>query len=279
MDLSWTDIISESFILLFNIVLIVVILRARLSDLVFWPLFLGFVLLFFSGVPDLIDEITQIDSLFLSAQENIGYILGMLMMTLGFYLWGEEYRLANHRLLQSEKKYKQLSITDSLTGLYNSGYFFNVLSSEIALARRYQLSLSLIVMDIDDFKSHNDRYGHIEGDKVIAAMGHEIKAVLREIDKPFRYGGEEFVILLPRTNLYTTYTIAERIRKAVLAIEFEPKPGEVVKKSVSIGVAELTEEDLPQLLVARADAAMYLAKRQGKNRVVSLTSEEHMQIA
>ncbi len=170
-------------------------------------------------------------------------------------------------LMESEKRYRELSITDGLTGLYNLRYFYDQLGLEIERACRYGHSLSLMLFDVDDFKRHNDKYGHIEGDKALIVLAEVIRACLRQNDSAYRYGGEEFIILLPETEGEKALIPAERIRKAFSAHPFFPRPGEEVRLTVSIGIAQYTPpEELPAF-VRRADKAMYGAKTRGKNRV------------
>ena len=173
-------------------------------------------------------------------------------------------------LLESEKRYFELSITDALTGLYNSRYYHNQLKSEIERTARYNRPLSLILMDIDDFKHYNDTYGHPEGDKVLARLGGVIRGCLRKTDSAYRYGGEEFTVILPETEGENATNAGERIRKRFESQVFSPGLGEKGHKTVSIGVAEYWPEEELSTFMKRADKAMYSAKEQGKNRVFFL---------
>jgi len=127
--------------------------------------------------------------------------------------------------------------------------------------------LSMILLDIDDFKRHNDLYGHLEGDKVISALGLTIRSKIRGSDIACRYGGEEFTVILPSTGIKVAIHVAERIREAFARLTFEPEPGHMAVSTVSLGVAELRPEELSRELLHRADMAMFEAKRLGKNRV------------
>ena len=169
------------------------------------------------------------------------------------------------KLVQSEKKYKNLSITDDLTQLFNSRYFYAKLGEEIDRAHRYKRPMSLLLIDIDDFKNYNDNFGHLEGDNVLAAAGSMIRECLRKIDSAFRYGGEEFMVILPETPLEPARIVAERIRKAFEAKTFKPEPTKDVTVTVSIGVSQY--EDGRKQFIKKADQAMYNAKAGGKNRV------------
>jgi diguanylate cyclase (GGDEF)-like protein len=176
-------------------------------------------------------------------------------------------KLAEEALKESEMRYMELSITDALTKLYNSRHFYSQLKAEAERANRYNHPLSLLLLDIDDFKDFNDTYGHLEGDEVLMRMGKVIKRCLRATDSGYRYGGEEFTLILPETKGEAAIALAERIREEFETETFFPRHEENVHKTVSIGVTEaVAGEDLSRLL-RRVDEGMYMAKRQGKNRV------------
>lgn len=189
-----------------------------------------------------------------------------------------EQRKMEQALRENEKKYKALSITDGLTELHNSRHFFSILKKEIERAKRYDRALSLILLDIDNFKQYNDQYGHMEGDRVLARLGRIILANLRDADSAYRYGGEEFTVLLPETDAQEAVTVAERIRKRIGAEVFSPRLRTEINKTVSIGIARYHPGEELSAFVKRADKAMYTAKQQGKNRTVFLDEshpEEH----
>jgi diguanylate cyclase (GGDEF)-like protein len=182
----------------------------------------------------------------------------------------KERRLTQERIHMLEKL-KRLSITDGLTKLYNSRYFYNQLKIEIDRTTRYQRPLSLLLLDIDKFKEYNDHYGHLEGDKVLIRLGQVIKSCLRKMDSAYRYGGEEFTIILPETEGDEAATVAERIRSAVETEHFYPlKESEQVTITVSLGVTEFNWHEEISLFVQRADKAMYQSKQSGRNRVSCL---------
>ncbi len=182
----------------------------------------------------------------------------------------KERRLTQERI-QMLEKLKRLSITDGLTKLYNSRYFYNQLKIEIDRTTRYQRPLSLLLMDIDNFKEYNDTYGHLEGDKILVRLGQVIKSCLRKMDSAYRYGGEEFTVILPETEGEEAATVAERIRAAVEAERFYPqKQDEPVAITMSIGVTEFNWQEEISLFVQRADKAMYQSKQAGRNRVSCL---------
>jgi diguanylate cyclase (GGDEF)-like protein len=163
---------------------------------------------------------------------------------------------------------QHLAVTDSLTGLYNRRYFFPYAENEIERARRYQKRLSIIMMDIDHFKKVNDRFGHMAGDRALKMVAQTCLAELRKVDVMCRFGGEEFLILLPETSKSKAALAARRIRDAVASARILVDDGEIAL-TVSIGVAELDENhsDLDALIQA-ADKALYQAKEAGRNQVM-----------
>ena len=163
-------------------------------------------------------------------------------------------------LINSEKKFRKLSITDELTGLFNVRYFFNELKVEIDRADRYSNPLSIFFVDINDFKNYNDTYGHLEGDQVLRKIGQTIQSCMRGPDSAYRYGGDEFVGILPETREQGAAIVTERIRKIVKAHKFFPNPDTAVSMTVSVGVAEYTQGEEKEAFVKRADMNMYVAK-------------------
>jgi diguanylate cyclase (GGDEF)-like protein len=161
---------------------------------------------------------------------------------------------------------ERLSVTDRLTELYNHGYFQQRLEEEIGRAGRFGHMLSLIMIDIDDFKEFNDTYGHPRGDRVLHMVSDTIKANLREMDVAARYGG---VVVLPETDTEGAAAVAERIRAGVEALEFATAEGAApVRKTISLGVATYPfHAKVQNRFVEAADKAMYAAKHAGKNAV------------
>jgi diguanylate cyclase (GGDEF)-like protein/PAS domain S-box-containing protein len=168
-------------------------------------------------------------------------------------------------LKESRRKYQQLSIIDELTQLYNARYFFKQLAMEVEKTARYGNPLSLMFLDLDDFKQFNDTYGHIEGDKVLKRMGQVIKRCLRKTDLAFRYGGEEFAVIMPMTTAGDGGIAAERIRTEFKKEDFSPAEGVRVHMTVSIGVAEYARQFDIKGFLGQVDSLMYQAKKQGKD--------------
>jgi diguanylate cyclase (GGDEF)-like protein len=164
------------------------------------------------------------------------------------------------------------AVTDELTGLFNHRRFQEVMSAEVERARRYDQEMGLIMLDIDNFKQVNDTYGHVQGDRVLREVARVLRQSARDVDEPARYGGEEMAVALPQTDLDGAYRFAERVRKRIEALELPLRDsnGRRLKVTASFGAASLATAGRPDKegLVAAADAALYRAKRSGKNRTV-----------
>lgn len=231
------------------------------------------------------------------------FFLGNLVNPLGVYPWGEVTQLGrltqtqgylmmlsavglfvaasvssireSEKLLQcekealreSEQRYRDLSMIDDLTQLYNSRHFYVRLKSETERSNRYGQPLTLLLLDLDNFKGFNDAYGHVEGDQVLSRLGQVVKRCLRETDSAYRYGGEEFTILLPMTTNVEGVVTAERIRTEFRKEAFSPVPGQEVHMTVSIGLAQYKAKEEMKAFVHRVDQWMYQGKRNGKDRI------------
>jgi diguanylate cyclase len=191
------------------------------------------------------------------------------------------------RLLVSKQEISQLqqnleairaeSLSDPLTGLGNRKYFDRTLNAAVELAGKQNEPLSLLMLDIDHFKSFNDNYGHLTGDQVLRLVGQSLKQIIKGRDTMARYGGEEFAVVLPDTDLPKALAVAEQIRRAVVARELKKKStGEILGRiTVSVGVSMLQPGDDMDTLIDRADACLYAAKRGGRNRVICQIDPEY----
>jgi len=164
----------------------------------------------------------------------------------------------------------RLSTIDSLTGLYNRSYFFAAVDREIARSARSNRGFCLLMMDLDELKPINDKYGHYFGDRVLRGVGDVVRNGVRRIDTAARYGGDEFVALLPETDPTGAHVLAEKVRIGVTELDISVS-GVRIEASMSVGVVSFPEDGrTSDELMISADQAMYASKRSGKNRVMGL---------
>jgi diguanylate cyclase len=180
-------------------------------------------------------------------------------------------------LQQSLEAIRAESLTDPLTGLGNRKYFDRSIEVALQNALASGEPLSLLMFDIDHFKSFNDSYGHLTGDQVLRLVGMSLKQTIKGQDITARYGGEEFAVVLPNTALRQALTVADHIRRAVMAKELKKKStGEILGRvTISVGVSMLKPDDDTDSLIERADACLYAAKRNGRNRVICEADPEY----
>ena len=170
----------------------------------------------------------------------------------------------------------RLALLDPLTHLGNRAALDNALRRELQLAERHHQELSLLMIDVDHFKHINDQYGHAHGDKVLQEIARTIESVCRETDISFRFGGEEFVVLLRKTNETGARIIAERLRRTIAKLAIEHNEYKV-KATVSIGISTRSSDQKEHIndLFERADKALYLAKLAGRNCVRDMMEAQH----
>lgn len=210
--------------------------------------------------------------LFLASRVNreMDFDLAALLSLVGNHV---SHIIDKIRLFQETKR---LSITDGLTGLFNSRHFYRYLDLEISRTKRYGSSFSLMLFDIDYFKKLNDTFGHQAGDEVLQELARILKSVSRETDVVVRYGGEEFVIILPNTSEEEAVALAERILQSVQETVITINAREKVKITVSGGVASFPQNaSTAKGLLNAADSAMYAAKTAGRNTVVCYQGYVH----
>jgi len=198
------------------------------------------------------------------------------------YLHNVEHRLRSPKIIEMREfaETERCAVTDPLTGLWNRRAFRQGLDREILRSERYGLVLSVLLLDLDDFKAINDLCGHLFGDVVLERAGKLLRRSVREADLAARYGGEEFAVLLPETDRMGAYAVGERIRRRLfVAFAEEPTAGREVRLTISGGVAAYPEDGVDaEGLLEKADRALYLAKGAGKNRVALYWAERRSEV-
>ncbi|MFO7686385.1 MAG: diguanylate cyclase [Desulfobacterales bacterium] len=184
----------------------------------------------------------------------------------------KERHLTQERVRMMEKL-QRLAITDGLTKLHNSRSFYSQLELEVDRFNRYRHPLALLLLDIDHFKSYNDSFGHLEGDKVLVRISQVIKSCMRKLDTAYRYGGEEFTVILPETSCIEAMLVAERIRNVVQSEVFRPETDKKISITISVGATQYVENEDLSVFIQRADKAMYVSKQRGRNRVTALDAD------
>jgi diguanylate cyclase (GGDEF)-like protein/PAS domain S-box-containing protein len=180
-----------------------------------------------------------------------------------------ERKKAEDALKASKRKYRELSMIDDLTQLFNSRNFYAQLKKEIERSNRYGNPLTLLLLDIDKFKDFNDTYGHVEGDYVLARLGQVIKRCLRETDSAYRYGGEEFTVMLPMTTCDDGIITAKRIQAELSKEGFSPALGQKIYMTVSVGVSQYNPQEEIKAFVQRVDQLMYKVKKKERGKICS----------
>jgi diguanylate cyclase (GGDEF)-like protein len=175
--------------------------------------------------------------------------------------------LARERARRDAEDFARAAITDPVSGLFNRRYFHERLEEELDRARRHHTSVALLIIDVDNFKGINDRFGHLAGDMVIRSIGDILKRSVRKFDLCTRFGGEEFAIVMPGSGPESSVPVAERIRQRIEAFRASDTDLADLHVTASIGIA-VSHGASSRELIGRADQALYEAKRTGKNRLV-----------
>ncbi len=197
------------------------------------------------------------------AGAHYGAFIPLLLVAVAGWLW------IGRDVDRMHQQSEQLSLVDPLTRLGNSRSLHDDLEHTIQHAQRSGECLAFAMMDLDDFKVFNDRFGHLEGDKALQAAAHAVESAIRSADRAYRYGGEEFCVIFPDADAQGAEAVAERIREAVSSAELQTDPQhDAAALSISIGIAVYPDDaGAADELMSCADAALYRAKREGKNRV------------
>lgn len=206
------------------------------------------------------------ETLFWALAEGSHAIARNLLLLLAERLRTSNKLITAGRRLQQE--YHRLGIVDELTGLHNRRWFTEMLGRQISRCDKANLPLCLLMLDVDHFKRFNDDFGHLAGDNVLRALGQTLTANVRPTDLAARYGGEEFAVILPDTALIGARLAAERLRVAVSEQAISLPDKDILPTvTISVGIAQMRAGQPPEVLIADADAALYRAKHQGRNRV------------
>lgn len=177
--------------------------------------------------------------------------------------------LARERARRDAEEFARAAVMDPLSGLFNRRYFYERLEEELDRARRHNTTVALLMIDIDNFKGINDRFGHLAGDLVIRGVGDILKRSVRKFDLCTRFGGEEFAIVMPGSGPENSAPVAERIRQRIEAFRTNESELADLRVTASIGMS-VSHGASARELIANADQALYQAKREGKNRLVTL---------
>jgi diguanylate cyclase (GGDEF)-like protein len=199
--------------------------------------------------------------------ENLGRTVGLRVAMLDYFITVNK-QMRNPKIIEIEifEKLEKSLITDDLTGLYNKRFFHEAFYREVQRAKRYGTDLSLLFIDIDDFKHCNEKHGHPFGDKVLKKVASIIEASVREVDYPCRFGGDEFVVILPETKGPKAVVAAERVQREIAETKF--LPGEEYGLTASAGIASYGIDGVaPDVIIENADTALRRAKNDGKNLV------------
>jgi len=260
-SVDYFDLFSDSVIALMTLVMTHLVVKQGHPRSIVIIFIVGFSCLYISLFFDTLDEIFIPSPLVTNIGENLLQVLGYIGIFIGVYKWLQFNR-------KTQETLSLLSKTDALTGLLNRRSFIDKSSEEFERSIRYERSMSLMMIDIDFFKMINDQYGHLVGDVVLKKVAHEITLQLRTNDIFCRWGGEEFILLIPESDKNNGQFLSEKIRKSIEKTDIELDSGEVVNIKISIGCTSLRENDSTvEALIERADQALYMSKEAGRNRV------------
>lgn len=267
-SVDWLDVLGESAVVFCSLVLMALIAVAPQPDSLRRMIFIGLSLLFLGAITDVADEFISVQLTFVTAFENLGKSMGVLLVCFGLY----RLIFQAHRSERSARELRLVAELDELTGLGNRRAFNSALQSAVTCAEHDQRA-ALALLDVDHFKQHNDTHGHLEGDKVLRVLGTLLGSMLRENDSAFRFGGEEFAIVFRNCNAEAARLAAERIRTAFSDTLIYSDDGMEFSCTLSAGVAVTRPGDSYGSLLKRADEALYRAKHGGRNRVEVATAQ------
>ncbi len=254
--LDYYDVVSESLLMLITGVLLLLSQKYTGTKSIYYTLTTGISTLFFAFTADLLDEFCSQPSILSYLSDDTGLIIAFLFLLVSAYLW-------QRRTVSMVSQLYTQANTDGLTGVANRSFLNSELERYCKHSERYHNNFSVIMFDIDHFKKINDTFGHVQGDSVLKEITTLVSNEIREFDLIGRYGGEEFVIILPETNLFGATTTAEKLRRSIDSYNFSG----VSKVTASFGVAQQRRGELECELIKRVDNELYNSKDQGRNRV------------
>lgn len=246
------------------LVVVPIVVISRMKVQAFKPALIGLLLFVYLGMDFTLRDIQPYDQLDTQALAALRYFNISVTFLLLTYFSGIYLQLVT----KAEKDLRVLATTDPLTHLLNRRSLMEVAEYELVQRKRNHAPLAFVLADIDHFKSINDEYGHDAGDAVLTAVSQVLRLALREQDSVARWGGEEFLILMPNATLEMASTVAERLRQQIAAIEV-PFEGKQIKVSMTFGVSCHHDDESIEAPVSRADTALYKGKLSGRNQVVA----------
>lgn len=264
------DVAGELLLLVLVQFWIVTIAYAGLQFRTYIYLLCGFGIIAMANTADLLDEFIFDHVGTLKLIENAAYPLGMMLATVGLFKLSRDYSELLKRVNKDRDDWRWKANKDQLTGLFNRRYFFEIMPDllETLKGGSRAHTAALLMLDIDYFKSVNDQFGHDKGDLLLRAVGETINKFCHHDDFGFRLGGEEFGVLISGADSDVVLQAAERLRQRINIVQIKTETGELVSRTVSIGVSLLRSNDSIESWMKRSDNALYEAKSQGRNRVV-----------
>lgn len=269
-EVEFLDVAGELLLLVLVQFWIVTIAYAGLQFRTYIYLLCGFGIITMANTADLLDEFIFDHAGTLKLIENAAYPIGMMLATIGLFKLSQDYRDLLQQVHKDRDDWRSKANHDQLTGLLNRRYFFEMMPKVMDTSWDNECDPvpALLMLDIDFFKSVNDKFGHDKGDLLLAAVGKSISQFCRHDDAGFRLGGEEFGVLLTGADEDRVLEAAQRLRQRLNSIHIKTEQGELVSRTVSIGVSFLHTTDSLDSWMKKADSALYQAKEQGRNRVV-----------
>lgn len=264
---NWPDVAGSGFLLILSSASLISLLRVDLPSYTYWFVFFGVAFLCAGFLEDVLDEFRLATDNSSSWIENLSLILGATLTGLGIVRWNR----LHHR---NSNEYQEMALTDPLTGLGNRRGMEQALGNALSMSVASNSALSLLTLDLDHFKSVNDSHGHDVGDDVLKAFAGVMRHACRSSDLIFRSGGEEFLIVLLGADLHHAKERGENIRTRLADLFFSGSGGQKFTVTTSIGLTWLGALDDVASLRRRADQALYLAKRSGRNRIELIGPDE-----